>query len=102
MERRALYTPEMDQKILEMRNQKPPVPWPEVAKALGRSESGVQMRMTKIKRKKVKRYMKRSERFSDPMGIQEALRPQNPPTRPMIALVGTPDEVTRSLASLFS
>jgi len=73
-------------------------PWKEIARLMGRNEKALYSKFAKVRRARaetpVKRTYKKKEIVMSPTGITTY--------RPMIALVGSPSEVTTTIRELFS
>lgn len=80
--------------------------WGDIAKAIGRSEKSVTQKYYNTKRevaaanvevKEKRKYAKRKDKQVPAVAVAAA-----PTTKPMIAFVGTPAEITAAIHGLFS
>lgn len=97
---RAKYTPEEDQRILDMRSDGKG--FPEISAEMKRSEKSVSQRYYYLKNKPKISVYKANHYKRKAKSLTVETAPEAPITKPMVAIVGSVDEVTRTLRGLFS
>lgn len=95
------YTEAEIELIKQMRKEKKT--WREISEKTGRNETGLYSKFYQLKKEKSAVKRKYILRKNTPAKVEAVVAAvQAPSTRPMIALVGTPHEVTTTIRELFS
>jgi len=97
MAARMPYTDSDVKRVLELRDKG--TPWKEIAEIVNRNEKALYSKFAKMRREERRQKLPKSKTIAKQVKIQAHI-PEH--TRPMIALVGSPSEVTATIRELFS